>query len=119
MAERLLILVAVVCASATAAPAAAAPISSAAQLYTCCSPDGLQERIFSEAEASGAEYVRVDVELHGIFEAARDPPDWSHLDRMIELARRHEVKVLGHHPWHPGLAVDLPGEAEGHDLPAP
>ena len=30
----------------------------------------LQERIFSEAEASGAEYVRVDVELHGIFGAA-------------------------------------------------
>jgi hypothetical protein len=95
MAKRLLILVAVVCASAPAAPAAAAPISSAAQLYTCCSPDGLQERIFSEAEASGAEYVRVDVELHGIFGAARDRPDWSHLDRMIELARRHDIKVLG------------------------
>src|SRR4051794_5102208 len=97
MVKRLAVLVAAVCASATAAPATAAPISSAAQLFACCSPDGLQERIFSEAEASGAEYVRVDVELHGIFGAAgtRDRPDWSHLDRMIELARRHDIKLLG------------------------
>ena len=96
MATRLLLLVAAVCAGATAAPAAAAPISSAAQLFTCCTPEALQARMFSEAEASGAEYVRVDVELHGIFGAAdSDPPDWTHLDRTIALARAHRVKVLG------------------------
>ncbi len=96
MATRLLLLLAALCAGATAAPAAAAPISSAAQLFTCCTPEALQARMFSEAEASGAEYVRVDVELHGIFGAADgDPPDWTHLDRTIALARAHRVKVLG------------------------
>jgi len=75
MGTRLLTLIAVACAGAIATPAAASPISSAAQLFTCCSPEGLQERLFEEAEASGAEYVRVDVELHGIFGAAADRPD--------------------------------------------
>ncbi|MEA2454511.1 MAG: polysaccharide biosynthesis protein PslG, partial [Thermoleophilaceae bacterium] len=97
MARRLLTVVAVACAGAAATPAAASPISSAAQLYTCCSPEALQERLFSEAEASGSEYVRVDVELHGIFESPGGPdhPDWSHLDRMVEIARPHHVKLLG------------------------
>jgi hypothetical protein len=96
MGKRLLIVLAALCAGAAAAPAPAlaAPISSAAQLYTCCTSEGLQERLFAEAEASGAEYVRVDVELHGIF-GNRDQPDWSHLDRMIELAQDHHVKLLG------------------------
>jgi hypothetical protein len=113
MTKRLL-LIAVVCASATAAqvapPAEAAPISSAAQLFTCCSPDRLQERIFSEAEASGADYVRVDVELHGIFGAAADKPDWSHLDRMIELAKRHDVKLLAIVRGTPTWLSSCPGK---------
>jgi hypothetical protein len=110
MAKRLLLLIAAVCAGATAAPARAAPISSAAQVFTCCSPEVLQERIFSEAEASGAEYVRVDVELHGIFSAAgtRDRPDWSHLDRVMKLARRHDVKVLGIIRGTPGWLSSCP-----------
>jgi hypothetical protein len=107
MGKRLLTLI-VVCASVTAPPAAAAPISSAAQLFTCCTVDALQERLFEEAEASGAEYVRVDVELHGIFGAAADQPDWSHLDRMIELAKHHDVKLLaiirGTPSWLSGCA---------------
>ena len=86
MARRPATALAVLCAALAAAPAAAraddaAPISSAAQLYTCCSPAGLQERMLSEAADSGAEYVRVDVELHGIFGAGPDQPDWSRFDR--------------------------------------
>ena len=76
------------------ASAHAAPISSAAQLFTCCTPEALQDRYLAEAEASGAEYVRVDVELHGIF-GSEGSPDWTHLDRLIELSRRHDVKLLG------------------------
>jgi hypothetical protein len=74
-----------------------APISSAAQLFTCCTPPALQDRLFEEAAASGARYVRVDVELHGIFGAtgSRDHPDWRNLDAMIERARRSGVQVLG------------------------
>jgi hypothetical protein len=39
----------------------------------------------------------VDVELHGIFDAAgsRERPDWSRLDRLVERARRHDVRLLG------------------------
>jgi hypothetical protein len=100
MARRPATALAVLCAALAAAPAAAradetAPISSAAQLYTCCSPAGLQERMLSEAADSGAEYVRVDVELHGIFGAGPDQPDWSRFDRMVSLARKYDVKLLG------------------------
>jgi hypothetical protein len=97
---RVLILTALVSA-ALALPATAQaepnPISSAAQLFTCCTPPALQDRLFEEAAASGARYVRVDVELHGIFGAtgSRDHPDWRNLDAMIERARRYGVRVLG------------------------
>ena len=62
-----------------AVPAQAAPVSSHAMLYTCCTPPAMKERILSEAAASGAEYVRVDVELNGIFEGtgSRGKPDRS------------------------------------------
>jgi hypothetical protein len=116
MAKRLAVLFAFVVAL-PASPAEAAPISSAAQLFTCCSPEALQERIFSEAEASGAEYVRVDVELHGIFGAARDRPDWSHLDRMIELARRHDIKVLGIILGAPGWLSSCPDKPKASICP--
>jgi hypothetical protein len=91
--------IAIVLLAAAAAPAPAAaeapPLSSAAQLFTCCSPEPLEQRLLAEAEASGAEYVRVDVELHGIFAAGRDRPDWSRLDRLVELARTRDLKLLG------------------------
>jgi hypothetical protein len=79
------------------APAEAAPVSSHAMVYTCCTPPALKERIFAEAAASGAEYIRVDVELAGIFDSAgsRERPDWRALDHVIELAARHDLKVLG------------------------
>jgi hypothetical protein len=80
-----------------AAHASEAPISSAAQLFTCCTTPALQDRLFEEAAASGARYVRVDVELHGIFGAtgSRNHPDWRNLDAMIERARRYGDRVLG------------------------
>ena len=119
MGKRVLTLIVVVCACATATPAAAAPISSAAQLFTCCSPDGLQERMFEEAEASGAEYVRVDVELHGLFPAAADQPDWSHLDRKIEIAQRHDVKLLAIVRGTPSWLSECPNRGEKASLCAP
>lgn len=104
---------------AVAAAPAPTPISSAAQLFTCCSAEGLQERIFAEAEASGAEYVRVDVELHGIFGASADQPDWSHLDRMLELAKRHDVELLGILRGTPGWLSDCPGRGAKETICAP
>ena len=53
-----------------ASPAhAAAPISAHAMVHSCCTEAALKERIFSEAEALGSSYIRVDVELSA--------PDWS------------------------------------------
>jgi hypothetical protein len=117
MGKRLAILLAI--ALALPASAQATPTSSAAQLFTCCSPEGLQERLFEEAEASGAEYVRVDVELHGIFGAAADQPDWSHLDRMIELAERHDVKLLAIIRGTPGWLSECPDRGEQVSICAP
>ena len=88
---------AAVVALGAAAPAEAAPVSSHAMVYTCCTPPAMKERIFSEASASGAEFIRVDVELNGIFEGSgsREHPDWRRLDEVMRLARRHELRVLG------------------------
>ena len=86
--------------AALAAPAAqAAPISAHAMVHTCCTPPAMKERIFSEAKALGADFIRVDVELNAIFEKAGGgkaaEPDWEELDEVIELAERHELQVLG------------------------
>jgi hypothetical protein len=82
-----------------ATPAHAAPVSAHAMVHTCCMGDAMKERIFDEADAVGAEYIRVDIEMSSIFEgplgAKRDEPDWSHLDDLLELADEHDVKVLG------------------------
>lgn len=82
---------------AAAATAQAAPVSSHAMVHTCCTPPAMKERIFAEAAASGAEFIRVDVELNGIFEGtgSRSQPDWAGLDGVIALAERHDMKILG------------------------
>jgi hypothetical protein len=82
-----------------AAPAQAAPISAHAMVHTCCTAEPMEERIFSEAEALGADFVRVDVEMSAIFEGPggveRHEADWKRLDRTLELAREHHLRVLG------------------------
>jgi hypothetical protein len=55
----------------------------------------MKERIFAEAAAAGAEFIRVDVELGGIFGGGPERPDWRALDEVIELADRHDLAVLG------------------------
>ncbi len=83
--------------AAAAAQAHAAPVSSHAMVHTCCTPAAVKDRIFAEAAASGAEFIRVDIELGGIFEGtgSREDPDWRALDEVIELAERHDLRVLG------------------------
>jgi hypothetical protein len=75
-----------------------APLSSHSMLHTCCTPAAMKERLFGESKALGARFIRVDVELHGIFEAgghSAADPDWDKLDEVIELSRRFELPVLG------------------------
>jgi hypothetical protein len=103
----------------------AAPVSAHAMVHTCCTPLPMKERLFAEAKAMGARFIRVDVELSGIFPTAGTSPadaDWTRLDEVLELSRRHDLPVLGlllSPP--PGAAADHPqafgrlaGEVAGH-----
>jgi hypothetical protein len=55
----------------------------------------MKERIFSESRELGAGYIRVDVELNGIFAAPGSVPDWSGLDEVTRLSKKHGLPVLG------------------------
>jgi hypothetical protein len=88
-------------------PRPGAPVSAHAMVHTCCTPPAMRERIFAEAKAMGARFIRVDVELAGIFAGgghSEDDPDWSRLDAVLELSRRHELPVLGILLRPPGAA---------------
>jgi hypothetical protein len=87
--------------SAAAAPPAVrsgAPVSAHAMVHTCCTPLPMKERIFAEAKAMGARFIRVDVELRTIFppgDPSAGPPDWARLDEVLELSRRYDLPALG------------------------
>jgi hypothetical protein len=106
--------------TAAAAPPPArpgAPVSAHAMVHTCCTPPAMRERIFAESKAMGARFIRVDVELAGIFEGgghSKDDPDWSRLDAVLELSRRHELPILGILLRPPGVAPWKDPEAFGH-----
>ncbi len=78
-----------------ASPAQAAPVSAHAMVHTCCTPTPMKEQAFREAKALGSDYIRVDVELSGIFATADAEPDWTGLDEVMELSRKHDLRVLG------------------------
>jgi hypothetical protein len=95
-----------------------APVSSHAMVYSCCTPPELKERIFSEAAALGAEYVRVDVQMGDVFETdgggPAPSPDWRGLDEVIELAQRHRLRVLGILLNPPSWLTSCPGRFPHH-----
>lgn len=93
-----------------------APVSAHAMVHTCCTPPPMRERIFAEAKAMGARYIRVDVELAGIFaggDHSEDDPNWSRLDAVLELSRRYELPILGILLRPPGTAPWDDAEAFG------
>jgi hypothetical protein len=75
-----------------------APISAHAMVFACCTPPEMKERIFAEAAAVGADFVRVDVQLNDVFEKDQGgpeaTPDWRGLDELIDLSRRYGVRPL-------------------------
>jgi hypothetical protein len=87
-----LLLAVALAAPAIASPAHAAPVSAHAMVHTCCTPKAEKERIFSEAKALGAAYIRVDAEPNGIFSGA--VPDWGGVDQVIALSKKHDLPVL-------------------------
>jgi hypothetical protein len=94
-----------------AGPAQAAPISAHAMVHTCCTPTPIKDQVFRQAKALGAEYIRVDVELSGIFATPDAEPDWDELDRVMELSREHDLPVLG-------ILLAAPAGADEHDFGA-
>ena len=86
--------------------AAPAPYSAHSMVYACCTPPAQMERAFAAARDAGSGYIRLDVNLRGVFTARNGRPrrpDWSALDRVAAVARRHQVPVvavLTHVPDH-------------------
>jgi hypothetical protein len=78
-----------------ASPSHAAPISAHAMIHTCCTASPLKQRVFSEAKDLGSDYIRVDVELSGIFSGPGAEPNWGGLDEVIELSKKYDLRVLG------------------------
>ena len=66
-----------------------------AMVHTCCTPAPDKEQVFREAKALGSDYIRVDVELSGIFAAPDAEPNWDGLDEVMELSRKYDLRVLG------------------------
>jgi hypothetical protein len=69
----------------------------------------LKTRIFDESTALNAAYIRVDVELDGIWGSVfeRPRPDWSKLDETLAVARAHpRLKVLGVLTGTPGSLAE-------------
>lgn len=87
----------------TAAPA---PYSAHSMVYACCTAPAQMERSFAAAREAGAGYIRLDVNLRGVFTARNGRPrrpDWSGVDRVAAVARRYRVPVvavLTHVPDH-------------------
>jgi hypothetical protein len=66
-------------------------------VYSCCTPVAQKERAFAAARAAGAGYIRLDVNLRGVFAVRKGKPrrpDWSGLDQISILARRYNIPVV-------------------------
>jgi hypothetical protein len=77
--------------------AAARPVQSHSMIHTCCTPDDDLAYLIAAAKASGANLVRLDVEVHGIVQWSPDGHryDFSKLDRVAAIARAHDIRILG------------------------
>ena len=90
---------------------------------TCCTPYAQKARLFAEAKAMGARYIRLDVVLDGIFDVWNAPPparDWTGVDEVVALSRRHRLPVLAVMRATPARISSCPDRRpEGHHLCAP
>src|SRR5919108_787613 len=80
-----------------AANAHAAPYSAHSLVQSCCTPYAQKERMFAEARAMGARYIRLDISLDDVFDvwtAVAPEPRWGGIDEIVGLARRYRLRVL-------------------------
>lgn len=82
---------------AAAGAPAAGPVQSHSMIHTCCTPAADRGTLMAAAKASGARIVRLDVEVHGIVvpTPAGYRYDFSKLDEVVALGRRHGIRILG------------------------
>src|SRR5450755_3513523 len=66
------------------------PIGVHSMLYLN-TPFSAMQAMFKEASAIGASYIRLDLELSGVFPEPNAPPDWSGVDDYIALARQDHL----------------------------
>ena len=93
----LLLLIGIASIWQTASAQAASPYSAHSTVQSCCTPFPQKERMFAEAKAIGAGYVRLDVSLDHIFDAGTgkaQQPRWDRVDEVVQLARRFRLRVL-------------------------
>jgi hypothetical protein len=94
-----LVLLSLAVALAWAAPGAHAAnvVQSHSMIHTCCTPAADRGALMAAAKASGARIVRLDVEVHGIVIPTRRGyrHDFSKLDEIVALGRRHGIRILG------------------------
>src|SRR6185436_15648914 len=71
-------------------------VQSHSMIHLCCTPYEEQTAILTAARASGADIVRLDVELHGIVSPTPYGYgyDFAKLDRLIAFARRMDIRIL-------------------------
>jgi hypothetical protein len=74
-----------------------APVQSHSMIHTCCTPRRDRQALIAAAKRSGAEIVRLDVEVHAIVTptASGYRYDFSKLDAVVGVARRHDIRILG------------------------
>ena len=94
----LAVLALAIAAGPAASAALGAPVvQSHSMIHTCCTPEADRGSLMAAAKASGARIVRLDVEVHGIVYRTHEGyrHDYSKLDEVIELGRRHGIRILG------------------------
>jgi hypothetical protein len=72
---------------------ASADVQAHAMIYTCCTPQPQVAVTLDQAARSGAKYVRLDVELHGIATAPGEF-DFTKIDQIQHLARERGLRIL-------------------------
>jgi hypothetical protein len=93
----LLLLIAIASIWPAANAQALSPYSAHSMVHSCCTPFAQKERMFAEAKAMGAGYIRLDVSLDDIFDVwtgEATEPRWEGVDEVVRLARRSGLRVL-------------------------
>jgi hypothetical protein len=92
----LLLLLLTISLDSGAVSASATPYSAHSMAQSCCTAFAQKKRLFAEAKAMGARYIRLDVSLEGTFEdwgAEAAEPNWNGVDEVARLARRYGLRV--------------------------